>query len=553
MVASCANRTWAAAALLFTLVWARPAALPALSNDFGYESAPIAIAPDVRQVLAADFDLDGRLDLFKVARTHIQWSATGHTSVMFGVGLGSLGAESCVLGGIISPGRALATDLDGDGRTDVVVPSSHGFLRLFVNRAPSAPNAPCRVDFVSVDLPALGSAMFVAAGDFNGDQIVDLAQAGSAHQLFLYFGTGLVGSLPTFAAPIAATPAGFGFPAGLEVLDLDGDGWDDIVLASTSLGSGVRVFWNELGSGNPIWTNQLVWPTAHNLAGLAKGDVDGDGQDDVVAVSFSEPLITLLNNGSRTPAVVLASNGLGATAGSPSLADLDGDGALDLVFVDRASPSLEVVYNRPPLGRFDLAHLVSNSTAAALGDGALGSPLVADLDRDGDLDLPLVLQSTQSVAVLSGQRNASPRQPRAYLVQRGVSASGSIAELATRDGLEARCSGVSLGASTWSAAQAIRFQLGAAAPGTSLRVRVRARVSAGAPATLRVALRRIDTGQLTWIGAGSLSVGAGDFEFVVPTAARFVDPAGHATLLLTQDSGSAFELALDHVSLEPQP
>lgn len=511
----------------------------------------MAVAPDVRQVLAADFDLDGRLDLFKVARTHIQWSATGHTSVMFGEGLGSLSAESCVLGGIISPGRALATDLDGDGRTDVVVPSTHGFLRLFVNRAPTTPSASCRVEFVAVDLPALGSAMFVAAGDFNGDQLVDLAQAGSAHQLSLYFGTGLVGTLPTFAAPITATPAGFGFPAGLEVLDLDGDGWDDIVMASTSLGAGVRVFWNELGAGNPVWTNELVWPTAHNVAGLAAGDVDGDGRKDIVAVSFTDPLITLISNGSRAPAAVLATNGLGASAGSPSLADFDGDGALDLVFVDRASPLLEVVYNRPPLGRFDLAHRVSTPTMAALGDGALGSPLVADLDRDGDLDVPLVLQSTQSVAVLSGQRNSSPRQPRTYLVQRGANASGSIVELATRDGLEARCSAVSRGAE-WSAAQALRFQLGATQAGSSLRVRVRARVSAGAPATLRVALRRIDTGELAWIGVGALSSSANDLEFIAPTAARFVDSVGHATLVLVQDSALAFEVALDHVSLEPQ-
>ncbi len=549
MATALATRLLLAATTLGAATSAVAAAPAQNSSDFGYEAAHVVVAPDVRQVLAADFDLDGRLDLFKVARTHIQWSASGHTSVMFGAGAGSLLAESCVLSGIVSPGRALATDVDGDGRMDVVVPSTHGFVRLFINRGPSAPNSPCRVDFVTVDLPALGSAMFVAAGDFNGDQLIDLAQAGSAHQLFLYFGTGLVASLPTFAPPISATPAGFGFPAGLEVLDLDGDGWDDLVMASTSLGSGVRVFWNELGSGNPVWTNELVRPTAHNVAGLAIGDVDSDGRKDVVAVSFTEPLITLLNNGSRAPTAILASGGLGATAGSPSLADLDGDGELDLVFVDRASPVLEVVYNRAPLGRFDLAHRVSTPTAAAIGDGAIGSPLIADLDRDGDLDVPLVLQSTQSVGVLFGQRLASQRQPRAYLVQRGANASGSIAELAARDGLEARCSAVNLGGA-WTAAQSLRFRLGAPGSGASVRVRIRARLSAGASAALRVALRRIDSEQLVWIGPAALSPSASDLEFSASLAARFVDSAGHFALLLSTTNSAPFEVALDQVAAE---
>ncbi|RMH21912.1 MAG: VCBS repeat-containing protein, partial [Gemmatimonadetes bacterium] len=120
-------------------------------------------------------------------------------------------------------------------------------------------------------------------------------------------------------------------------------------------------------------------------AGVALGDVDGDGLVDAFFASLSGPNALYLNRGGwrfeRVPDAGGAALSDDATRGV-ALGDVDGDGDLDLVAAVFGGP------NRVFLNDGS-AHFVDAGPQAGLLDEARGSttPALADVDGDGDLDL----------------------------------------------------------------------------------------------------------------------------------------------------------------------
>uniref|UniRef100_A0A832I5B2 T9SS type A sorting domain-containing protein n=1 Tax=Eiseniibacteriota bacterium TaxID=2212470 RepID=A0A832I5B2_UNCEI len=136
----------------------------------------------------------------------------------------------------------------------------------------------------------------VTAGDVNGDGHSDIvALGGSSHdQLYLFLGSP---SGPTLAPgyPLSQSPYGGGMvnAAG----DLNGDGYDDVVLAWPSASSGrIRVYYGNAGgldTGSPFNYFQNFATLWAQWAGPA-GDVNGDGYGDPLVASPNEgPNISL--------------------------------------------------------------------------------------------------------------------------------------------------------------------------------------------------------------------------------------------------------------------
>lgn len=220
------------------------------------------------------------------------------------------------------PSASALVDLDGDGHLDVAVVSgsANPQLALLWNDGTGAFSAP--------DVQAMpGPSMGVAANDIDGDGDLDIVVGhngiGAPTHLFSLL---LNEGGRTFGAP-ASFPIG-GFPTEVTVVDLTGDGLDDVV----AVVDGAVAMARSLGNG------QFFAPTLSLVAGGARSidvaDIDEDGDLDAVVGHTTGRLSVLENSGfGFLPAVEyvgLPANFFNQDT-SIALGDVDGDGDLDVL------------------------------------------------------------------------------------------------------------------------------------------------------------------------------------------------------------------------------
>jgi hypothetical protein len=136
--------------------------------------------------------------------------------------------------------------------------------------------------------------------------------------------------------PFAVTPAFYVTDAysfeSVVVADIDGDGYADVIIPATSLTAHIAV-----AHGHSDGTLDLPVPV--NVQGgvvnggvLAAGDMNGDGSADLLVTDVSLPstFVVLLNDGHGN---FTRASSIAATGISAQLADLNGDGLPEIVFV----------------------------------------------------------------------------------------------------------------------------------------------------------------------------------------------------------------------------
>lgn len=276
----------------------------------------------------------------------------------------------------------------------------------------------------------LGTAKTVDVADFDGDGDLDLMTAVDGMDSIYWLendGTDPDDGIPW---PLHIVTSAFDRAASARAGDLDGDGDADVVGGGN--GDQATLLWRNVDGAGGLWNEETVYD--QNALDLGAADIDGDGDTDLVAAmyypyviensgggaSWIPRLVTTTFGGTKTVDAadvdgdgdldVVAGTNLGDdiswfendgamptsadpwfeppvvadsfTPGSVRAADLDSDGDLDIVGSDDADN--EVVWFSNDLGDG------SAWTAAVIDDGGLsdaGPVAVADLDRDGDLDV----------------------------------------------------------------------------------------------------------------------------------------------------------------------
>lgn len=291
-----------------------------------------------------DYDADGRLDLF-VANyltfdletapapgegPHCTWKGVpvncGPKGLPFATNLlyrndGSTFVDVSDVSGISRvTGRysmsAIAFDLDDDGDVDIYVAADSTAAILYRNNGDGTfTDVALEVGAAYNALGAPQAGMGVAAADIDADGRLDLVKTHFADDipaLYRALGGGLFEDI-ALSSGVAAENRFVQWGVGMP--DLDNDGWPDLFYVTGHVYPEIearlphsphrspRVVFRNLGGGRFVQADTWSGPgvrAAHSSRGAAFGDVDNDGDVDVLVMNMNEPPSLLINTAPRT-------------------------------------------------------------------------------------------------------------------------------------------------------------------------------------------------------------------------------------------------------------
>lgn len=295
--------------------------------------------------------------------------------------------------GEVAPGSAIAADFDNDGFADLFSWSS---LKLLRNTGGTG--------FVDIPLPKLPRVTPRGAvwADFNNDGFVDLyvgGYEGSERSQLVLINEGGKSFRVDKSAGNHAT-------RGVTACDFDQDGDVDVYVSNYRLQPNLlwlndgKAGFKEVAGAYGVIATKPGFGGGHSI-GASWGDFDSDGLIDLFAGNFAhvdgrgdQPKSRFLKNLGQKQGFKFKDLG---TCGvfyqesyaSPSVADYDNDGNLDLFFT--------TVYGVASFGRKNNSVLFRNNGKFAVQDVTAAAKLAglpptyqaawADYDNDGDLDL----------------------------------------------------------------------------------------------------------------------------------------------------------------------
>lgn len=281
----------------------------------------------------ADWDNDSDPDLFlgaqdAVGTNRLLRNDSGHfTDVTKGSGIDTL----------VSVGTAAAGDFNNDGRLDLFLATRDSPDRLYRN---SSVNSTMTFDDVTSEAGVAGGPSTIAMQatwiDYDQDGDVDLFAVHDGFdksQLFRNDGTM---PMPDVAPQVHLDSVGAGNSMGVAWGDMNNDGWQDVYVTRIDHGGLYRNVagsnFQEIAATANADSNGMSW-------GVAWSDFDNDGNEDLAIVNIASfgglhrTSLLYRNNGNGTFTDVGPQSGFASNADFYGLAtgDFNGDGRQDIV------------------------------------------------------------------------------------------------------------------------------------------------------------------------------------------------------------------------------
>lgn len=355
----------------------------------------VRMAGALGPVAMADVNRDGRLDLFAGARFKTgRYPESAASALFLGQADGTFrrdAAQDEVLARVGLVRGAVWSDLDGDGRPDLILGCEWGPVRVLMNR-----DGRLREVTESMGLGGLtGWWQGVATGDFDGD------------------------GRPDIVASNWGNNSQYGATAGrsewLFYEDLDRDGTVDLIEAYEEGVEGRMVPRRNrivLGAALPLLRRAIPSHSAFaelDIAGLLRGRQATAGRLEAKTLLHT----VFMNRGDRFEAIALPQEAQWSAACGIGVSDFDGDGVEDLVMAQnffatvpdhpRMDAGLGLVMRGRGDGTFEAVSAVESGVRVM---GEQRGVAIADFNRDGRPDF--VLGQNGGATQLFVNRNGRP-------------------------------------------------------------------------------------------------------------------------------------------------
>lgn len=326
-----------------------------------------------------------------------------------------------IVDGSVRHGQGIeATDVDGDGATDIVVALSlTDAVHVYLNVDSAGEWEP-----ISISGAGAIVALDTVTLDIDGDGDRDVAAVGLSQRR--NFGTapgeltwyenpgdarGVWTTHPIHGPTDTSTRTGVWGGASLDAGDLDGDGIEDLIVGSRNANDdrGV-IFGNEVtwykGEGNGAFTGPLsIDANLLDVNAVRVTDLDGDGRLDVLAGADQGQQVALYHNedGGDGPRFVKYTLWDDGAVHGLDVADLDGDGQDELVIGSYSmTSSVSVSVLKRPAVLSDPWPRTEIATGFGLAAAESPKVQVDDFDGDGNLDILASAQGGGDLRVYRG-------------------------------------------------------------------------------------------------------------------------------------------------------
>ena len=362
-------------------------------NAAGYDTTILAFS-DVN----GDVNLDLVADINNIVETTL------------GKGDGTFGAPATTdISAVTYPSQSVLVDVNGDGKPDLVV--GGGSMAVYIAKGDGSFAAPVSGSQYIID----GTGFYgLSVADFNGDGKLDVAELGEDYkQISLFFNTGTGGFRGAPMVTANGYPDGLNSEL-LTSGKYTAGGYSSPLLAYFPPdGSGTQLVTNvNDGKGSFTSTQAIPFPSDIAFIEPVHGDFNGDGLEDLVYANQTGDVLVALSKGDGTFTTPV-SVGLPAAACSVSYAaagDLNSDGKTDLVIAYGGDASCGSSGGGSSgyyvaLGNGDGTFSTPDFTQYGT---ELYSVTLADLNSDGALDLvtddtPFAYGSGFNVSAAIGQ------------------------------------------------------------------------------------------------------------------------------------------------------
>jgi len=289
-----------------------------------------------------------------------------------------------------------AADLDNDGDLDLI--TGGGTDNDYEVVAWQNGGSPFSGGWAPATLgSSVANVQAVAAGDLDGDGDVDVvsgSESGEDYELIAWENTLLHRNMP-FDGDGSPTGTSADDINALAIVDLDGDGDPDVITGAGSDAAVNVVAWQNNGSPfDGTWSSSGLGAAGSDVWAIAVGDLDNDGRPDVVSGAAASPRLRVWQNDGTPFSGTWSSYTLTdppAAVDSLALGDVDNDGDLDLVvgtgphFTYAANDNYRILVYENDGTPFDGTW--GTITNVAIISYTVHALALGDLDNDGWLDI----------------------------------------------------------------------------------------------------------------------------------------------------------------------